>query len=370
MGQSNKYQSFQPGELWTDNNNQPINAHGGGVLHHQGKYYWYGEHKVAGKAGNSAQVGVHCYSSADLYNWTDEGIALKVVENDSGSPIARGCVLERPKVIFNPKTGKFVMWFHLELKSQGYDAALSGVAVSDSATGPFQFLRAERPDKGAWPVNVLPEHKTRKFNAHNASFNGGGASEHPDVINFLGRDFEGGQMARDMNLFVDDDGKAYHIFSSEENSTIHISELSEDYSSHTGRYVRMFAGRYMEGAAVCQANGVYYFVASGCTGWAPNAARSASAPAIFGPWTELGNPCVGKGSELTFQSQSTYILQVVGKTNTFIFMADRWKPENPIDGRYVWLPIQFKDGRMALYWHDSWNLDGFDKTNAGNERMH
>jgi len=126
----------------------------------------------------------------------------------------------------------------------------------------------------------------------------------------------------------------------------------------------------MEGAAVCQANGVYYFVASGCTGWAPNAARSASAPAIFGPWTELGNPCVGKGSELTFQSQSTYILQVVGKTNTFIFMADRWKPENPIDGRYVWLPIQFKDGRMALYWHDSWNLDGFDKTNAGNERMH
>jgi hypothetical protein len=28
------------------------------------------------------------------------------------------------------------------------------------------------------------------------------------------RDFNGGQMARDMNLFVDDDGPAYHVFAS------------------------------------------------------------------------------------------------------------------------------------------------------------
>lgn len=84
--------------------------------------------------------------------------------------------------MFNRKTRKFVMWFQLEVKGKGYDAALSGVAVSDNAVGPFQFLRAERPDKGAWPVNVLPEPKTLKFNANNATFNGGGASEHPDVI--------------------------------------------------------------------------------------------------------------------------------------------------------------------------------------------
>jgi hypothetical protein len=112
---------------------------------------------------------------------TGQGIALKVDENDPASPIAKGCTLERPKVMFNRKTRKFVMWFHLEVKGKGYDAALSGVAVSDNAVGPFQFLRAERPDKGAWLVNFLPEHKTRKFNANNATFNGGGASEHPDV---------------------------------------------------------------------------------------------------------------------------------------------------------------------------------------------
>ena len=77
-----KHTSFRPGEIWTDNNGAHINAHGGGILYDKGTYYWYGEHKVEGDAGNYAQVGVHCYSSKDLYNWKDEGIALKVVEGD------------------------------------------------------------------------------------------------------------------------------------------------------------------------------------------------------------------------------------------------------------------------------------------------
>ena len=37
------------------------------------------------------------------------------------------------------------------------------------------------------------------------------------------KDFEKGQMSRDMTIFVDDDGKAYHIYSSEENSTTPVS---------------------------------------------------------------------------------------------------------------------------------------------------
>lgn len=63
-----KHTSFRPGEIWTDNNGAHINAHGGGILYDKGTYYWYGEHKVEGDAGNYAQVGVHCYSSKDLYN--------------------------------------------------------------------------------------------------------------------------------------------------------------------------------------------------------------------------------------------------------------------------------------------------------------
>ena len=57
---------------------------------------------------------------------------FSVVDNDS-SDIARGCILERPKVIYNAKTGKFVMWFHLELKGKGYAAARAGVALRRSS---------------------------------------------------------------------------------------------------------------------------------------------------------------------------------------------------------------------------------------------
>lgn len=126
---------FRPGLLWMDNKGVPIDAHGGGVLFYQGRYYWFGEHKVGGDAGNYAQVGVHCYSSSDLYNWEDAGIALEV-SSDPKSEIAKGCIIERPKVIYNAGTGKFVMWFHLELKNQGYTAARTAVAVADAPAGP------------------------------------------------------------------------------------------------------------------------------------------------------------------------------------------------------------------------------------------
>ena len=34
-----------PGEVWNDTDGNPINAHGGGILYHEGTYYWYGEYK-------------------------------------------------------------------------------------------------------------------------------------------------------------------------------------------------------------------------------------------------------------------------------------------------------------------------------------
>ena len=64
-----KQTSFQPAQLWKDTNGVPINAHGGGVLYHKKKYYWYGEHKIEGKSeAQFADGGIHCYSSKDLIN--------------------------------------------------------------------------------------------------------------------------------------------------------------------------------------------------------------------------------------------------------------------------------------------------------------
>lgn len=347
---------FQPKGLWLDNNGVHINAHGGGLLYDNDTYYWFGEHKIEGDAGNKAYVGVHCYSSKNLRNWKDEGIALSVAPEGSGSDIESGCILERPKVVYNAKTKKYVMWFHLELKGMEYKAARSGVAVSDKVTGPYKFVRSMRPNAGQWPIN---EEDHRKIPLDEGQYTDypDGLPAHTDSLNILGRDFHTGQMARDMTIFVDDDGKAYHIYSSEENSTTHIAELSDDYLSHTGKYVRVFVDRYMEAPAVFNRNGKYYFIGSGCTGWAPNAARSAVAESIWGPYTELGNPCRGKDAEITFGGQSTYVQKVEGKDDLYIFMADMWKPENAIDGRYIWLPVSFEGDKPVINWADSWVLE-------------
>ena len=335
-----------------------INAHGGGILWHKNTYYWFGEHKTEGNAGNVAQVGVHCYSSKDLYNWKDEGISLKV-SDDASSDIAKGCILERPKVIYNRKNKKFVMWFHLEPKGKGYGGALVGIAQADKVTGPYTFIRSTRATPKCWPVNVLDLHKKPVLEAYKAERANLKDHEHPDSVNTLGRDFEKGQHSRDMALFVDDDGKAYHICSSESNSTIHIAELTDDYLDFTGKYVRAFVGRRMEAPAVFKKDGLYYFMGSGCTGWSPNPARSAVAPSIWGPWAELGNPCVDAGKETTYRSQSTYILPVAGKKDAYIYLGDRWTPKNAIDGRYIWLPIEFEDNRFVIHWCDEWDLSCF-----------
>jgi len=355
--------SFHPGQVWYDKDSVPVNAHGGGILLYKGIYYWFGEHKTEGTAGNTAQVGVHCYSSKDLYNWKNEGIVLPVVEDDPDHDLARGCILERPKVIYNARTGKFVMWFHLELKGSGYRTARSGVAVAGKVTGPYQYMGSFRPDSGVWPVNADSKDKEPVDSSiYRFSFTGGYNPDEPRDINILGRDFKSGQMARDMTLFVDDDGTAYHIYASEENRTTHISQLSNDYLRPAGKYVRVFKDRYMEAPTLFKYHGRYYFIGSGCTGWEPNAARAAVAESIWGPWTELGNPCLGPDSALTFHSQGTFILPVAGKEGAFIFMADRWNPDNAIDGRYVWLPIHINDQNINIQWVDEWDLRYFFHT--------
>ena len=340
---------FHPGQIWPDDKGVHINAHGGGILYQNGTYYWFGEHKIAGGAGNRAMVGVHCYSSKNLYDWKDEGVALSV-SDDLQNDIAKGCILERPKVVYNNRTKKYVMWFHLELLGKGYSAARAGVAVSDKATGPYKFIRSYRPNPGQLPFYTALTPGSEKVNCVSPANKSDG---------FFCRDLPGGQMARDMTVFVDDNGKAYHVFSSEENFTLDLAELTDDYTAHTGKFIRIYIGHQTEAPALFKRNGIYYMIGSGCTGWDPNAARWFSAKSIWGPWTYHGNPCKGPGSEITYGGQSTHVIPVAGKKDAFIFMADKWTPKDAIDGRYLWLPITFKGDDMEINWFDSWNLDTF-----------
>lgn len=346
---------IKPGEIWPDNNGVHINAHGGGMLFFEGSYYWFGEFKS--DRSNSALVGVTCYSSNNLTNWKNEGIALSVEKDNPASDITRGCIIERPKVVFNKKTGLFVMWFHLELKGQGYAAARAGVAVSENVTGPYRYLHSNRPNAGKWPLEFPEAWKKPEPSVFDLKWWTPEWYKAVEAGLYTCRDFEGGQMSRDMTIFVDDDDKAFHIYSSEENLTLNIAELSDDYQSHSGKYIRLAPAGHNEAPSIFKKDGTYFLITSGCTGWDPNAARCFKAKNIWGPWTALKNPWQGERANISYDSQSTFIFPVQGKKEQFIFMADRWRPRNPSDGRYIWLPIEFKDGAPILNWRDSWSLD-------------
>ena len=232
-------------------------------------------------------TGVGCYSSKDLLNWKFEGIVLPAVKDDPNHDLHPSKVLERPKVVYNKKTGKFVMWAHVE--SADYSKACAGVAVSDSPVGPFVYQGSFRPNNA---------------------------------------------MSRDQTVFVDDDGRAYQFYSSENNETMYISLLTDDYLKPSGRFTRNFVKESREAPAVFKYNGKYYMLSSGCTG--PDADK-------------------------TFYAQSTYVQPVVGKKNAYIAMFDRWKKKDLEDSRYVWLPVLVKDGKITIPWHEKWNLSIFDK---------
>lgn len=327
---------------WLDEEYNVINAHGGGILPFDGGYYWYGEHKTEGWEGRLAFLGVHAYYSADLIHWHDLGIVLKVTD-DSGSPICRGCRIERPKVLHCPATGKFVMYFHST--DADHTLARRGLAVADTPEGPFRFLGAERANAGKWPANA-PVCDASGIPPETEFSNG--RDDKTRRYPIYARDVAGGQMCRDMNLFVDEDGTAYHIYSSEHNSTLHVARLTPDFLDWDGCWYRILPYGWNEGAALFKRNGWYFLLMSGCTGWNPNAARGAAAQNLAGPWLEFGNPARGDGAEMTFGTQSSAVFSIGDR---YFAMLDCWNPKNFIDSRYLWLELQFPSAERFEMWN-------------------
>lgn len=259
---------FYVGQTWLDVHGDTINAHGGNILYYNKTYYWFGE-----KRGVHASLGVNVYSSKDLYNWKPEGLALAHSE-DSTSDIAWGGIMERPKVIYNKKSQNFVMWFHVEVRGQGYRVAKVGVAVSKKITGPYRFVRSFRPN---------------------------------------------GNMSRDMTLFVDTDNKAYEIYSSRENYDLRIVQLTDDYQNVTTKDSLLFTS-HREAPAVFRDNNKYYMITSGCTGWAPNEASLHVADSLFGDWTLMGNPMRGPAAkQLLADNRHMYLSFPGGKIRLSIW---------------------------------------------------
>lgn len=294
-------QWIQPGEVWPDADGNHIQAHGGGIMKVGKTYYWYGEERRKGL--DTAKRFVSCYSSKDLRNWKFEGDVLQLADPEHLGP---HWVCERPKVFHNPRTQKYVMYFHLD--NSRYKLARVGVCISDKPTGPFQYLKSFRP---------------------------------------LGHE------SRDIGQFVDDDGTPYLIFE-DRPFGFHIAALSDDYLDVVKEIC--LVPKKMEGGALVHYQGLYYFVGSYLTGWDPNPNQYATAPSLSGPWTDLKN--VAPTETKTYGSQSTLLLKVTGtKDTTVIFMGDIWKPRTQWDSRYLWMPLEIGNGKAWLPKPRPWRIN-------------
>ena len=336
-GQENppaKADCFKPGQPWPDAEGVHINAHGFCILRHGDKYYWYGSHKIAGKTeSENNEAGVRCYVSRDLLNWENAGLVLSKTAKGMPPEVADAGILDRPKVIYIPATGRFVMYFKLyaPMTSEGKlttKEAYVGVATATQPTGPFEYQ---------------------------GKFLGGGS--------------ETG--SGDFAIFQDAEGAAYHICVRKsdklrKDKPLVCGRLSDDGLKPVGDYVPMQGvENATEAPALFRRAGKTYLLGSGSSGWKPNPARMFVADHLTGPYHPLGNPCQGVnphnqlGPEKTFGGQSTFVFPVAGKRDAWIAMFDINQPEDPINAGYIWLPVEFDGDQPVIRWRNQWDLSIF-----------
>lgn len=354
MGGNMINHSIKPGEVWLDTNGNRIQAHGGSVMYIAETYYWYGENKEK-TIGNQDvwHWGVKCYSSTDLYNWEDRGIIIEPNLEDINSPLHPSSMMDRPHIIYNAKTKKYICW----LKIMGKDGQSETVLTADNILGPYTIVNS-----GIQPL---------------------------------------GMSAGDFDLVVAEDGKAYYYFERVHSETI-CADLTEDYTNVTGYYSTHFpqiGPPYVrEATAHFKRKGKHYLLTSGTTGYLPNPSEVAIGDSWHGPFKVLGDPHVNDSSKTSFHSQISSVLKVEGKKDLYIACADRWLPndmdleydfyklmfENIFCGEnhvldserlkaigddtkrntaiadYVWLPLRFDGENVCIEWKDEWKIEDYE----------
>ena len=349
------YTSFYPGKVWLDTNGKRIHAHGGSIFVEDGIYYWYGENKeFTDPDKNIWHWGVRCYASTDLYNWEDKGLIIPPEPDDPKSSLHPSACMDRPHILYNQRTGKYVCWLKI-MEKDGTQSET--VLTSDHLLGPYTKVR-----EGLRPL---------------------------------------GMSAGDFDLAVAPDGKGYYFFERVHSETI-IADLTDDYTDVTGYYSTHFVRHRppftREATAHFIRQNKHYLLTSGTTGYYPNPSEIAVADTWHGPYTVLGDPHPADVTRTSFHSQVSSVFKVPGKKDLYIALADRWIPQGtdtldynvygpvvdmlsdpdfprdkiPLDvlaslpkettclADYVWLPISFDGEIPRIDWRDEWRLEDFE----------
>ncbi|HET7539910.1 MAG TPA: RICIN domain-containing protein [Polyangiaceae bacterium] len=317
------------GIQWADTTGKPIQAHGGGMIKVADYYYWFGENRNP----NGSFYAVSSYRSRDLRSWEFRNHVLRSSSHAELNPAN----IERPKVVYNAATGKYVMWMHWE-NGSNYGEARAAVATASSVDGDYTYQGSFRPLVDS------------------------GVTDHDKP----------GYMSRDCGLFVDEDQKAYFISATNENSDLNLYLLTPDYLKIDKLAAVLLKGGHREAPVLFKRNGTYFLLTSGATGWNPNQASYATSSSLTSGWSSQKN--VGDGN--TFYSQSTYVLPIQSGTgsspSSYLYMGDRWAGAwggRVNDSSYIWLPITFSSATaMSLSWSNALSLDGVAATLSGATR--
>ncbi len=295
--------TIKNGDFWQDTAGNRIEAHGAGLIRVADTWYWIGEDKSGNSGGFKA---VNCYASKDLSHW--EFRRAIITKQTSSDLAASDRIIERPKVIYNDATKKYVMWLHWEGAS--YATAEAGVFTSDTVDGAYTQVRHFRPND---------------------------------------------RMSRDDTLFKDDDGKAYFLSASNENADLSLYDLTDDYTDMKSQISTLWPGSYREAPAIMKAKGHYFIVNSAATNWDPNQQKFSTATSMQGPWSALANV----GDATGFDTQTAFIIPVQGtKTTTYIYAGDRWQDPDLKSSKYIWLPLKLSgDTKLVMDFYDSWQLN-------------
>ncbi|CAI7677891.1 carbohydrate-binding module family 35 protein [Penicillium manginii] len=284
-----------PGATWTASNGEHLQAHGAGFIEENGIYYMIGEDKTNGTYFQN----VNCYSSSDLVQWNYVGALLSRTASGDLGPER---VVERPKVIYNDSTKKYVLYAHID--SSSYGEAKVGVATGDSVCGKYNYLGSFQPM---------------------------------------------GNTSRDMTLFKDDDGSGY-LISEDRPKGLHIYKLTADYHNVSSETYLFPTPGNIEAPALVKRDGLYYLFGSHLSGWSDNDNVYSTSKSLGSGWTDW-QTFAPVGSK-TFSSQTNYVLSI--DENRVMYMGDRWVSTDLMTSTYVWLPLQISGTNVTMKWYDQW----------------
>lgn len=161
----------------------------------------------------------------------------------------------------------------------------------------------------------------------------------------------------DTGMFHDDADNTWYLLTSADHNTVQINRINADGT--VGDRVNYLAKGAYEAPGILKANGIYYLIVSGKTGWRSNPNQVFwTNKLVGGTWN--GPVGIAPEDKKTYNSQNTFELTVQGsKRTTYIYMGDSWDSKGGPDSNHVWLPIVVDAAakKLTLEYHAQWRID-------------